>query len=426
MTIGDSGEQEERAEDPRTRVEAHLTDFFGRGEAFARQLIAENERLRRELAGESDGEGDGEGEPVRPASVIEELLARVDALEHELAGARAAAASEATTPAEVDAAATTSEDGEAKADEAATTASAVEVELRARVAALEAEKETQAAELSAAHAAVAAAQAHVADAAAAVAAEPRIDPAAHADLVARAAALEADKRALEEALDRADAEAEEAKIAAAAALAATPVVDPASITELEERCVTLAHDKRALEESSGRLEAENYHLATLTIAIQQLHAGRTLADVLQTITEVCLNFIGIGCFSVLMIDEPRQVAFPVLREGAHIEELEERSLADESPLAAIVGLGRPWQGGDPIPHEYGVLMFLPLTSRARLMGILCLESFLPQKSELSDDDYAVLAMLSEHAGLALENAWCRAHAPPTPLASAAVQALVSA
>lgn len=421
MTIGDSGEQEERAEDPRTRVEAHLTDFFGRGEAFARQLIAENERLRRELAGESDGEGDGEGEPVRPASVIEELLARVDALEHELAGARAAAASEATTPAEVDAAATTSEDGEAKADEAATTASAVEVELRARVAALEAEKETQAAELSAAHAAVAAAQAH-ADAAAA--AEPRIDPAAHADLVARAEALEADKRALEEAFARANAEAEEAKIAAA--LAATPVVDPASITELEERCVTLAHDKRALEESSGRLEAENYHLATLTIAIQQLHAGRTLADVLQTITEVCLNFIGIGCFSVLMIDEPRQVAFPVLREGAHIEELEERSLADESPLAAIVGLGRPWQGGDPIPHEYGVLMFLPLTSRARLMGILCLESFLPQKSELSDDDYAVLAMLSEHAGLALENAWCRAHAPPTPLAAAAVQALVSA
>lgn len=285
---GQSGGQD----NPRGRTEAHLAAFFGRGEAFARQLIAENERLRQELA-DQHGEPPGDGS-ILPATVVEDLVARVSELENQLSGG------------------------------------------------------------------------------------------------------------------------------------APLAVDPQSVREVEERCKTLERETKGLGETIERLEGENYHLATLYIIIQQFHAAKALGDVLQTITEVCLNFLGVGGFSLYMADEERQVVFPLIREGAPFDELEERPMADDGPIAAVAGLGRPWQGGDPVPHEFGVLMYLPLVSDERLVGVITLETYLPQKSGLSDDDFAVLAMLSEHGGIALEKVWIAAHATSARLTRRALESLLEA
>ena len=274
------------------RTEAHLSHFFGRGEAFARQLIAENERLRRELH-EAGG-----AIAVVEAEVVEGLLRRVGELEAAVAAHSVAAPAPAPE---------------------------------------------------------------------APAAPPLPASAAHAD-------AEAD----------------------------------------------------ALRAQVERLEAENYHLAAVFIGLQQLHGARTVGDVLQTIAELLLNFVGVGVFTIYGVDEPRRVIFPLIREGGHIEEMDERSLVDDPPIAAAAALGRPWQGGDPMASEYGVLCFLPLQSGPRLVGIVALEAHLTQKEALSDDDLAVLAMLSEHAAIALENAWIRAQAPESPLRRDAVEPLVGA
>ncbi|HFE45883.1 MAG TPA: GAF domain-containing protein [Nannocystis exedens] len=278
---------------PRTGTEAHLAEFFGRGEAFARQLIAENERLRQELA---SSKGNGSlATSVLSSGAVEELVARVSQLESQ---------------------------------------------------------------------------------------QGRRDP--------------------------------------------EPAVEPAELGDLRERNAALSAEIEELKSGAERLEGENYHLATLYIVLQQLHSARVLGDVVQTLTEVCLNFIGVGGFSLYIVDEERQLAFPLVREGASIDELEERPLADEGPLAAIANLGRAWQGGDPIPHEFDVLMYLPLCSGPRLVGVITLEAYLPQKSALTEDDYAVLAMLSEHGGIGLETVWIRAHATPTPLTRRAIEALLEA
>ncbi len=286
---------------PRAGTEAHLAEFFGRGEAFARQLIAENERLRQELAGrEEDGSSPIS---VLSAGAVEELIARVSELESQQ--------------------------------------------------------------------------------------------------------------------DRSELES-------AAKPAAKPEEEPAELHVLRERNAALSAEIEELKSGAELLEGENYHLATLYIVLQQLHSARVLGDVVQTLTEVCLNFIGVGGFSLYIVDEERQLAFPLIREGASIDELEERPLADEGPLAAIASLGRAWQGGDPIPHEFDVLMYLPLCSGDRLVGVITLEAYLPQKSALTEDDLAVLAMLSEHGGVGLETVWMRAHATPTPLTRRAIEALLEA
>lgn len=330
-----SGEDRDEAS-ARARTEA-LSDFFGRGEAFARQLIAENERLRRELQ-------DGGGPVALEAGVVEDLLLRVRALEESLAAAQVA-------------------------------------------------------------------------------------PAAPAEAVSEGAreAPEAEPALAEPSLDEAAVAASEPAAAPASAAPASADVEAApAVADVEAARAAAAAAEAALRAQVDRLEAENYHLATVYIGLQQLHCTRTFGEVIQTLSELLLNFLGIGTFTIFGIDEERSVAFPLVREGGHIEEIEERSLVDDPPIAAAASFGRPWQGGDPTPSEYGVLFFLPLQSGSRLVGLVALESCLAQKESLSDDDFNVLAMLSEHVGIAFENAWLRAQAPQNPLRRDVVEQLVGA
>jgi hypothetical protein len=457
-------------ESEREKTDAHLTDFFGRGEAFARQLIAENARLRRELHERGDGEA-----PLE-AGVVESLLLRSHELEAALAAAEAeVAAARAAGAQAISAARAQSEVAEAAIIEAMDAAAAAKAALAARTAVIEslqAEVDAARAEAVAARAALAGAKASAPPTAAqaidadAVATEvaaadedmvgaqvgsgeggvidgaaevgqgaiaPAAAVAAETPEMAAPGAVEAETpetAAPETAAPEAAAPETAAPEAVAPEAVAPEAVAPGSVATAPESSdaalAAAAARVEALQRQIAGLEAENYHLASVYIGLQQLHATRSLGDLLQALCEILLNFLGVGGFTILAIDEVRWVAFPLVREGGHIEEIDERVLASDPPLAAVAGLGRPWQGGDPMPGEYGVLFFLPLHSGARLCGIIAVESLLAQKDGISDDDLAVLAMLSEHAGLAFENLWLRAHAAQAPLSRHAIEELVGA
>lgn len=259
-----------------TRTESSLQDFFGRGETFVRQLIAENERLRSELSEAYPDRGDLP-EPT-PASVMEGLVARIAELEAEGEAAR-------------------HQDGSPSADQA-----------------------------------------------------QRIE----------------------------------------------------------------------------QLENENYHLASMYVAGLQFHSARSLPDVIQTITEILLNFVGIGAFTVFVLDEERHVLFPLAREGGDIDAVDEIPSNDNGPITAMIHRGRPWTRGDPAYADDYAIMYLPLVSNRRLVAVLRLESFLAQKPTFEDNDYSLLSMISEHAGIAIETAWIRAHAKAVALQRQAVEHLVGA
>jgi hypothetical protein len=186
-----------------------------------------------------------------------------------------------------------------------------------------------------------------------------------------------------------------------------------------------------------QLEHENYHLASMYVAGLQFHSARTLNEVVQTITEILLNFIGIGAFTLFMVDEERQVLFPVAREGGDIEACLEVAVSEAGtpsgsgsgtvgPITAMIQRARPWTRGDPAYADENAIMYLPLVSSRRLVAVLRLESFLPQKPGFDDNDFSLLSMISEHAGIAIETAWLRAHAKAVALQRQAVEQLVSA
>jgi hypothetical protein len=206
----------------------------------------------------------------------------------------------------------------------------------------------------------------------------------------------------------------------------------ARIAELERECEaarTIGAAAGAAAEQALRidqLENENYHLASMYVAGLQFHSARSLPDVIQTITEILLNFVGIGAFTVFVLDEERHVLFPLAREGGDIDACDEVPSNDNGPITAMIHRGRPWTRGDPAYADDTAILYLPLVSNRRLVAVLRLESFLAQKPTFEDNDYSLLSMISEHAGIAIETAWIRAHAKAVALQRQAVEQLVGA
>ena len=203
------------------------------------------------------------------------------------------------------------------------------------------------------------------------------------------------------------------------------------IEMLETECLELRRLVGSAQRESGGyrnrlddLEREHYRLATMYVAGSQFHGAATLEDVLRTTTEILLNFVGAGRFTVMVVDEERQILFPLLREGATLAEAEEVPLPGDDGMGVAVAQSGPWRPGSPMGEGPGALMHLPLSSGTRLVGVVRIERFLPQKQRFEDSDFGLLELVSEHAGVGIETAWIRAHAREVPLQRAALERLV--
>lgn len=202
------------------------------------------------------------------------------------------------------------------------------------------------------------------------------------------------------------------------------------VEELENEAAEIRRMAGSVEHEAGyrdrlhSLEDEHYHLAAMYVASGQFHAASTLDEVLRTVTEVLLNFVGVGAFTIFVLDESRQVLFPLWREGGDPTERPELPRPSDGPIADVMATGRAWRAGDPMGSTEDTLMHLPLFSGERLVGIIRVDSFLPQKHEFADTDYGLLELISGHSGIGIDNAWIRAHSQPVPVQRQAIEHLV--
>lgn len=201
------------------------------------------------------------------------------------------------------------------------------------------------------------------------------------------------------------------------------------VDELEHECAEIRRLAGSMQQESGGyrerlddLEHEHYHLAAIHVAGNQFHAAHTIEEVLRTITEILLNFVGVGGFTVFGVDEQRQILFPLATESGPAGDGPEQALSEAGLSAGEAS--RPWKSSDGRDAGGAALLRLPLVSGTRLLGVVRIESFLPQKQEFMDTDFGLLELISEHAGIGIETAWIRAHADETPLTRAAVERLV--
>ncbi|MEM6290874.1 MAG: GAF domain-containing protein [Myxococcota bacterium] len=205
------------------------------------------------------------------------------------------------------------------------------------------------------------------------------------------------------------------------------------IADLEAECEQIRRLAGSVERESGgyrqrleELETAHYHLAARQVSAEQLRRSTSVDEVLRATTEILLNLVGIGHFAIYGIDQSRETLFPLAVEGRDADPSPpELSVDDAHPVARGAAATEGWRVGAPIVSGDDTLMVLPLVCGGRAVAVAHLMRFLPQKHEFTDDDFALLELISEESGAALEAVWIRAHARDVSFTRPAVEALLT-
>lgn len=206
------------------------------------------------------------------------------------------------------------------------------------------------------------------------------------------------------------------------------------VAELQAEVERMRRLAGSVEQESGgyrarleELEAAHYHLAARQVSAEQLRGSGTVEAVVRCTTEILLNLVGTGHFRIYGVDRAGATLFPLWVEGTRGEadaEFGELPLSGGSGPARAVEATTSWQAPGDLPRDLADPLSFPLVCGERSIGAVELVRFLPQKHELTDDDLALLELISTESGAALDAAWIRAHAPDKPFSRSEVEALL--
>lgn len=206
------------------------------------------------------------------------------------------------------------------------------------------------------------------------------------------------------------------------------------VAELEAECERMRRLAGNVERESGgyrqrleELEVAHYHLASRQVSAEQLRRSGSLEDVVRSTTEILLNLVGVGRFRILGIDLDRAVLFPLRTEGRVADGDDDRvevPLSDDGPSAAAAAQTEAWQPPGDMSVQLDETLAVPLVAGDRAIGVVELVRFLPQKTEFTDHDLALLELLSSESGAAMDAAWTRAHAPEVSFSRHRVEELL--
>lgn len=190
----------------------------------------------------------------------------------------------------------------------------------------------------------------------------------------------------------------------------------AKIEVLEsERRQLLTHSEeierqaRSEVERAAAVEAELSNLASLYVAASQLHASLSPHEVLQTLGQLLLQFVGAGAYVVYSADGNKLV--PVASEGVAVDTLETLRVGDGPVGGAflsrdVVRFDPPGDeqraNGEPGPLQ--PLAVVPMRLGEVPVGAVVVYELLEQKHSLSESDFELLRMLTTQGATALAGA----------------------
>lgn len=159
-------------------------------------------------------------------------------------------------------------------------------------------------------------------------------------------------------------------------------------------------------ERATALEAELSNLASLYVSASQLHASLDPREVLQTLGQLLLQFVGAGAYVVYSAENG--VLVPMASEGIVLDSLETIKIGEGVVGGAflqrdVVSFERspdaPSDAANPQP-----MAVVPMRVGEIPVGAVAVYDLLEQKSELSDADFELLRMLTTQGATALAGA----------------------
>jgi len=201
--------------------------------------------------------------------------------------------------------------------------------------------------------------------------------------------------------------------------AVEPPQDETLIKELVEKVGRLEKDRAKILERFAEVEAENRDFANryveveaennkllnLYIASYQLHSTLEFQEVLQTITEIMLNFVGAEVFAVAMLDEDSQRLRPLVLEGIEESIIRGLPMHRDNLISKVATSGESFFAaeidGHRDIHPEEPLACIPLRIKNRVLGVVLLYRFLQQKTILDGVDHELFTLLAGHAATAI-------------------------
>ena len=172
------------------------------------------------------------------------------------------------------------------------------------------------------------------------------------------------------------------------------------ISELEAECERMRSTAGTVEQQTGGyrqrledLEIEHYHLAARQVSAEQLRRSTNLEEVVRATTEILLNLVGLGRFSILGIDRELGLLFPLRTEGRALPgeaDIDELTLSVASPATAAAAATQVWQAPRGMPLDLSTALAVPLVSGEQTLAVVEIVRFLPQKQEFTDHYLALL------------------------------------
>ncbi len=151
------------------------------------------------------------------------------------------------------------------------------------------------------------------------------------------------------------------------------------------------------------VEAENNNLANLYIASYQLHSTLDFREVLQIITEICINLIGAEEFALMLLDEKTNKLQTVASEGVEKEEMPVIGLG-EGIIGQMAKTGENYFIDDLEGYQRDFthpIVCIPLKIKEHVIGVIVLYKLLEQKSRFAEVDYELFTLLAGHAATAI-------------------------
>ena len=158
-------------------------------------------------------------------------------------------------------------------------------------------------------------------------------------------------------------------------------------------------------ELSGRileLEELNGSMMSMYISSFQLHATLDLDEVIRTIQEIVVNFIGAKAYAILTADEDG--TYRVVAESGLEGRLPKVGIEPRGVLAEVIGSRVAYIHTSQRPAREGVLAAVPLSIGKTCVGAVMIYSLLSQKEQLFRHDVELLGLLGGHAATALVSA----------------------
>ncbi len=150
------------------------------------------------------------------------------------------------------------------------------------------------------------------------------------------------------------------------------------------------------------LEELNGSMMSMYVASYRLHATLDLDEVVATIEEIIVNFIGANAYAILLANP--EGSFDVVADRQLDGRLARSGVEPRGVLAEVVGSRVAYVHTSERPAREGVIAAVPLAMGRDVVGAVVLYELLSQKDRLLRNDVELLSLLGGHAASALVSA----------------------